>query len=87
MIRGRKAGIILQYSQEQLNALDELDKIIQDDFDRERLKLIKKKSIRVLKWDRRAGYNGDDFMQNMFSVLFQGRSYKIPRIIKKLLLK
>jgi hypothetical protein len=83
----RKAGILLQYSQELADAKLDFDKVILKDFEREKRKLINRDSIRVLKWDKRAGYNGDDFMQNMFSVLFTGQCYKIPRIVKKLLLK
>jgi hypothetical protein len=83
----RKAAIMLQYSQELLRDSPELDKVIKKDFEREKRKLIARDSIRVLEWRTNQGYNADDFMQNMFSILFTGRCYKIPRIVKKLLLK
>jgi hypothetical protein len=83
----RKAGILLQYSQELLSETEAFEQKVKTDFERERRKLIKKDSIRVLKWDRREGYNGDDFVQNMFSVVYTGRCYKIPLIVKRMILK
>lgn len=83
----RKAGILLQYSQQLLNENKDFDKAIIKDFEREKRRLFMRDSIRVLKWDMRSGYNADDFAQNMFSVVYTGRCYKIPRIVKKLILK
>jgi hypothetical protein len=83
----RKAGILLRYSQELLTDIDEFKQRVVNDFKTEQRKLIIKDSIRVLTWDKREGYNGDDFMQNMISIVFQGRCYKIPRIVKKMILK
>jgi hypothetical protein len=83
----RKAAILLQYSQQLLKDNPEFDKVIIKDFEREKRKLFMRDSIRVLEWRRSQGYNADDFVQNMFSVVYTGRCYKIPRIVKKLLLK
>jgi hypothetical protein len=83
----RKAGVLLRYGQELLTEPEGFRQKVKNDFEREYRKLINKDSIRVLNWDRREGYNGDDFMQNMFSILYTGRCYKIPRIVKKMLLK
>jgi hypothetical protein len=83
----RKAGILLQYSKQLADENPEFDKLVKNDFEREKRKLIQRDSIRVLNWEMRKGYNGDDFVQNMFSIVFQGRCYKIPRIVKKLILK
>jgi hypothetical protein len=81
-----KAGILLRYSPELLIVKEDLKQKIENDFKKEQRKLIIKDSIRVLKWDRREGYDADDFMLNMFSVVYTGRCYKIPRIVKKILL-
>lgn len=87
-MKGRtKAGILLQYSQELTANEEAFNSRIKKDFEREKRKLIKRDSIRVLNWNMRSGYNADDFMLNMFSVVFTGWAYKIPRIVKKLLLK
>jgi len=83
----RKAGILLRYSQELLSEPEAFKQKVKTDFEREQRKLINKDSIRVLTWDRREGYNADDFVQNMFCVMYTGRCYKIPRIVKKLILK
>lgn len=83
----RKAAILLQYSQQILNENSEFGKVIIKDFEREKRKLFIRDSIRVLEWRMNQGYNADDFAQNMFSVLYTGRCYKISRIVKKLLLK
>lgn len=42
-----------------------------------------KKSTRVLKWDIKVGYDGDDIVRNLVTVLFTGKGYRIPRIIKR----
>jgi hypothetical protein len=41
-----------------------------------------KKSMRVLKWDIKIGYDGDDVVRNLVTVLFTGKGYRISRIIK-----
>lgn len=87
-MKGRtKAGILIQYSQDLTKYEDEFKSRVKKDFEREKRKLIKKDSIRVFNWNMQSGYNQDDFVQNMFSVVYTGWAYKIPRIVKKLLLK
>jgi hypothetical protein len=87
-MKGRtKAGIIMQYSQELTADGEAFKSMIKKDFESEKRKLIKRDSLRVLYWNQRSGYNADDFMLNMFSVVYTGWAYKIPRIVKKLLLK
>jgi hypothetical protein len=87
-MKGRtKAGILMQYSQELTTDEVAFKSMLKKDFEREKRKLIKRDSIRVLYWNMRSGYNQDDFMLNMFSVVYTGWAYKIPRIVKKLLLK
>lgn len=61
--------------------------LIKDAAKKNIIRLLKKKSIRVLKWNMQTGLHGDDFIQNTFTVLFTGKGYKIPRIIKNMLLK
>lgn len=87
MISGQKAGILLQYSEDLINSANDLTTFIRKDFDRERRKLLIKDSIRVLKWTMRHGLNGDDFVSNLYSIIFTGKGYKVPRIVKKMLLK
>jgi hypothetical protein len=87
-MRGRiKAGILMRYSQELTEDEDAFKKIVINDFEREKRRLIKKDSIRVLNWNIQSGHTDDDYVLNMFSVVYTGWAYKIPRIVKKLLLK
>jgi hypothetical protein len=82
-----KAGILMQYSQELTADEVAFKSMIKKDFEREKRTLIKRDSLRVLYWNMQSGYSEDDFMLNMFSVVYTGWAYKIPRIVKKLLLK
>jgi hypothetical protein len=81
-----KAGILLQYSKEFINEIDDIRKglndhtsIIRKAFEKQKRDLLIKQSIRVLKWDMRSGQNGDDFVRNLYSVVFTGKGYKVPR--------
>jgi hypothetical protein len=87
-MRGRiKAGILMRYSQELTADEEAFKSIVIRDFKKEKRKLIKRDSMRVLNWNMQSGYAEDDFVLNMFSVVYTGWAYKIPRIVKKLLLK
>jgi hypothetical protein len=84
---GMKAGILLQYSEDQIKLADDITHFVRKEFDKEKRKLLIKDSVRVLKWSMRHGHNGDDFINNLYSIVFTGRSYKVPRIVKNMLLK
>jgi hypothetical protein len=91
MKSGMKAAIHLQYSQdlvdsikESIEATQKLHDLIKEGFNRERRRLLSKQSLKVLEWNMAHGYNGDDFVKNMYSIVFTGRAYKIPRIVKRL---
>jgi hypothetical protein len=87
-MKGRiKAGILMRYSQELTADEEAFKSMLKKDFQREKRRLIKRDSIRVLNWNMQSGYNADDFMLNMISVVYTGWAYKIPRIVKNLLLK
>lgn len=84
---GHKAGIHLQISQELIDPKNEgarLVSVIKEGFEKERRRLLIKKSIRVLNWTMKHGHNGDDFVRNMYTVVFTGKGYKVPRIVKRL---
>lgn len=66
-----------------LDNIDELNALVKDISKKNIKHLAIKKSIRVLKWDKRSGYDGDDFMRNMFTIAYTGKGYRIPRIIKR----
>lgn len=65
------------------NDIDQFKPLLRDMFIKQQNRLAIKKSIRVLKWEKRSGYDGDDFMHNMFTVAFTGKGYRISRIIKR----
>lgn len=46
-----------------------------------------KKSSRTMNWKMKAGYNGDDFVKNMYSISCHADLFLIPRIVKNYLLK
>lgn len=71
------SGEIAEYDLEASN------KIIKDMYRKQRNHLAIKKSIRVLSWNQRSGYDGDDFIKNMFTVHYFGKGYRISRIIKR----
>lgn len=85
--RGTKTAILLQYPEELIKSANDITDFIRKDFESQKRKLLVKDSIRVLKWCMTHGYNGDDFVQNLYSVVFTGKGYKVSRIIKKMLLK
>ncbi len=45
------------------------------------------KGIKLTDWRCHAGYNGDDFVHNRFSIACKANVYRIPRIVKNYLLK
>lgn len=81
-----RVGFKIQVSNELKEDKKLLAELVGTEYRRQNKALIRK-SIRVMSWDLRSGYDGDDFMQNMTTMLFTGKGYKIPRIIKKMLLK
>jgi hypothetical protein len=46
--------------------------------------MLRKKSMRVLKWRVQYGYVADDIIQNTVTVVCSGWGFKVPRIIKSL---
>jgi hypothetical protein len=91
MKSGLKAAVLLQYSQELQEELQLLNKTMNDltnlvrkGFETQKRKLLLKDSIRVLNWYMKRGHSADDFTQNMYSVVFTGKGYKVPRIVKRL---
>lgn len=87
MTSGQKAGILLQYSEDLIKSANDITAFIRNDFERQKRKLLIKDSIRVLKWNMRHGHNGDDFVRNLYSIVFTGKGYKVSRIVKKMLIK
>lgn len=81
-----KVGFRIQVSNDLKDDKPLLAEAIGAEYRRQNRALIRR-SIRVLGWDLKTGYDGDDFMRNMTTMLFTGKGYKISRIIKKHLLK
>jgi hypothetical protein len=46
-----------------------------------------KKGIRLMNWRVRVGYDRDDFVKNMFTIICQADGVKIPRFVRNYLLK
>jgi hypothetical protein len=82
-----KAGILIHVDRRLIDSTRDIVAIVRKDFESHKRNLLIKESVRVLKWNMQHGLNGDDFIKNMYSVVFTGKSYKVPRIIKKMLLK
>lgn len=55
-------------------------------FEKQRRELLSKKSLRIITWETTAGYNGDDFMRNQFTVVIDVIAIKVSRIIKRMLI-
>lgn len=78
-----KVGFNIKVSAEIQSNVKELTAMTRDIFIKQQNRLAIKKSIRVLSWEMKSGYDGDDFMRNMVTVVFSGKGYRIPRIIKR----
>lgn len=79
-----KVGFNIKAAGEINNDIDQFKPLLRDIFIKQQNHIAIKKSIRVLKWEKRVGYDGDDFMRNMFTIAYTGKGYRIPRIIKRL---
>lgn len=81
---GMKVGFNIKVAGEMLDKIEEVKVLVNDISIKNKKHLAIKKSIRVLKWDQRSGYDGDDFMRNVFTIVYTGKGYRIPRIVKRL---
>lgn len=55
---------------------------------KETIRLLKKNSLRLITpWKVRCGYDGDDFVRDVFTCVGTSFAVKVPRIIKNMLLK
>lgn len=81
---GMRVGFNVKVLAERQSDIDALKAMTQDIFIKQQNNLALKKSIRVLSWNIKSGYDGDDFVKNMITIVFTGKGYRIPRIIKRL---
>ena len=81
---GMRVGFNIKVSGEMADNTELAKDTIKDMFIKQRNHFVINKSIRVLNWNQRSGYDGDDIIKNMFTVHYSGKGYRIPRIIKRL---
>lgn len=74
-----RVGFNIKVSGEIQDDTDAVTEMTRSIFIKQQNHLALKKSMRVLKWDIKIGYDGDDIV----TVLFTGKGYRIPRIIKR----
>lgn len=78
-----RVGFNIKVSGELQNDTKAVTEMTRSVFIKQQNHLAFKKSMRVLKWDIKVGYDGDDIVRNLVTVLFTGKGYRIPRIIKR----
>lgn len=78
-----RVGFNIKVSGELQNDTESVTEITRGILIKQQNHLAIKKSTRVLKWDIKVGYDGDDVVRNLVTVLFIGKGYRIPRIIKR----
>lgn len=80
---GMRVGFNIKVAAEMLDNIEDVNALVKDISTKNKKHLAVKKSIRVLNWNQRSGYDGDDFMYNVFTIVYTGKGYRIPRIIKR----